>query len=301
MPASPLKPDQIFRHFSSEMTPAPTGLKPRLKKLKGIRAVIFDVYGTLFQSAAGDISLAAEDKSRDREALIRQSIEAAGFLIQDDVTPIAELFTDTIRAEQDIRREQGTPYPEVDIIGVWEDLIGQLEAYEVIRGKATRARLELAAIHYEARVNPVWPMPGVLDAINGLLDRSTSLGVVSNAQKFTPLLFETFFDDSLHNLGFEEIACIWSYEHGTAKPGTDLYDICAERLQALDGITPREVLYIGNDRRNDIWPASLTGFHTALFAGDQRSLRLREDDPDLKNVEPDIILTELEQVPECLA
>lgn len=283
------------------MVPEPTGVKPELKKLKGIRAVIFDVYGTLFQSAVGDISLVKEDKSKNREALVRESMEAAGFFIQDEVTPIAELFLDTIHAEQDIRRDQGMKYPEVDIVGVWEDLIGQLEAYEVIRGKVTRTKLELLAIHYEARVNPVYPMPGVLDVIESVLDKGCSLGIISNAQKFTPLLFDTFFDDNVGDLGFEEIACVWSYEHGTAKPGTEIYNVCIDRLQALDGIAPKEVLYIGNDRRNDVWPAQEVGFKTALFAGDKRSLRLREDDKELNGVKPDIIVTELEQIPECLA
>ena len=300
MPSSPLKPDQIFRNYSSEMTPEPTGVKPQLKKLKGIRAVVFDVYGTLFQSAVGDISLAKEDKSTNREAIVRESLEAAGFFLQDEVTPIAELFFDTIHAEQDIRREQGMKYPEVDIVGVWEDLIGQLEAYEVIRGKATRTKLELLAIHYEARVNPVYPMPGVLDVIESVLDKGASMGIISNAQKFTPLLFETFFDDNVGDLGFEEIACVWSYEHGTAKPGTELYEICVDRLQALDGIAPKEVLYVGNDRRNDVWPAQKVGFKTALFAGDKRSLRMREDDKQLNGVKPDIIITQLEQIAECL-
>lgn len=284
------------------MVPESTGVKPQLKKLKGIRAVVFDVYGTLFQSSVGDISLADENKSKeDREAIVRESLEAAGFFVQDEVTPIGELFMDTIHAEQDIRREQGTKYPEVDIVGVWEDLIGQLEAYELIRGKATRSRLELLAIHYEARVNPVYPMPGVLDVIESVLDKGASLGIISNAQKFTPLLFETFFDDTVGDLGFEEIACVWSYEHGTAKPGTELYSICIDRLQALDGIEPKEVLYVGNDRRNDVWPAQKVGFKTALFAGDKRSLRLREDDETLNGVKPDVIVTELEQIAECLA
>lgn len=204
MSSSPLKPDQIFRNFSTEMTPEPTGVKPQLKALEGIRSVIFDVYGTLFQSAVGDISLARKEKSKEREAHVRASLDAAGFYVQDEATPIAELFMDTILAEQDIRREQGIAFPEVDIVGVWEDLVGQLEAYEVIRGKATRKKLELLAMHYEARVNPVYPMPGVLDAIETGLDKGCSLGIVSNAQMFTPLLFETFFEDNVHDLGFEE-------------------------------------------------------------------------------------------------
>jgi len=46
----------------------------------------------------------------------------------------------------------------------------------------------------------------------------------------------------------------------------------------------------------DIYPAKMTGFKTALFAGDSRSLRLREDDSKCKNLSADIILTDLIQV-----
>ncbi|WP_269537904.1 HAD family hydrolase [Cerasicoccus fimbriatus] len=295
-----LKPVDIIRNNSPEMEPVPTGQSPKLKKLKGIRAVMFDIYGTLFQSGVGDISLVANDKSKTREKLIRQSIEEVGFILTDEKTPINELFMDTIKAEQDIRRDQGTPFPEVDIIGVWEDLIGQLEAYELIRGRTTRNNLMQLATLFEVRVNPVYPMPGVLDVFESCLDKGKSLGLISNAQAFTPLLFDAFFEDSPHDLGMEELLCIYSYEHSVAKPGAGLYEIAMERMQALDGIKPEETLFIGNDIRNDIWPAQKLGFKTALFAGDDRSLRLREDDADCKDVKPDAVITELEQIPELL-
>jgi putative hydrolase of the HAD superfamily len=59
---------------------------------------------------------------------------------------------------------------------------------------------------------------------------------------------------------------------------------------------PDQVLYVGNDMRNDICPAAATGFHTALFAGDKRSLRLREDDRKCARTRPDIIITDLMQL-----
>ncbi|MGE9297017.1 MAG: HAD family hydrolase [Puniceicoccales bacterium] len=296
-----LKPVDIIRNHSREMTPVDTGVAPKLKKLKGIRCVLFDIYGTLFQSGVGDISLVAQDKSKEREKLIRQSIEEVGFMLQDEKTPINELFLDTIKAEQDIKRDNGKPFPEVDIIGVWEDLLGQLEAYDLIKGRTTRNNLMQLATLFESRVNPVYPMPGVLDVIEGCHDKGVSIGLVSNAQAFTPLLFDAFFEDGPHDLGIEEVLCIYSFEHGVAKPGQDIYRIAMERMQALDGINPGETLYIGNDVRNDIWPAQELGFKTALFAGDKRSLRLREDDDDCKDVKPDVVLTDLEQVVECLS
>ncbi len=292
---------EIFRqHVPEGMEPEPTGEKPVLKKLAGVRAVLFDVYGTLFQSGVGDISLAEEDRGTHREKIIRASMKDAGLQVLDQKTPLAELFHDTIRAEQDIRREQGVDFPEVDILGVWEDLIGQLEAYELIRGRASRAVLRTLAVLYEASVNPAAPMPGAQDTIEGLLDKQKSLGIVSNAQFYTPLLFEAFLEGSPHDLGFEEILCVWSYEHTVAKPSAKLFEVAAERLQALDGIAPKETLYIGNDMRNDIAPAAKLGFKTALFAGDKRSLRLRKDDDSCKGVKPDLVLTELEQLLECL-
>ncbi|MEQ8837627.1 MAG: HAD family hydrolase, partial [Lacipirellulaceae bacterium] len=66
-------------------------------------------------------------------------------------------------------------------------------------------------------------------------------------------------------------------------------------------ITPAETLYVGNDMRNDIWPAAKVGFKTALFAGDERSLRLREDEPNRdQRPEPDAVVTELDQLPKLL-
>jgi putative hydrolase of the HAD superfamily len=46
----------------------------------------------------------------------------------------------------------------------------------------------------------------------------------------------------------------------------------------------------------DIYPAQKMGMQTALFAGDTRSLRLRKEDPRLKNVSPDYTVNSLEQI-----
>ena len=54
----------------------PTGAVPQLLGLKGIRAVVFDVYGTLISSGVGDISLAAQSS---RDASLRASLIDHGF------------------------------------------------------------------------------------------------------------------------------------------------------------------------------------------------------------------------------
>ena len=57
-----------------------------------------------------------------------------------------------------------------------------------------------------------------------------------------------------------------------------------------------QVAYIGNDRRNDMAPAQDVGFQTILFAGDARSLRMRDDDPTCNHVQPDLRITHLDQL-----
>jgi putative hydrolase of the HAD superfamily len=66
------------------------------------------------------------------------------------------------------------------------------------------------------------------------------------------------------------------------------------------GIRHDEVLYVGNDMLNDIMPANSVGFRTALFAGDARSLRLREDEPSVRGSTPDLVVTDLLDLVRCL-
>jgi putative hydrolase of the HAD superfamily len=62
------------------------------------------------------------------------------------------------------------------------------------------------------------------------------------------------------------------------------------------GFESNEILFVGNDMLKDIYPAKEMGMQTALFAGDSRSLRLRQEDPRLQNLTPDYIVNSLEQI-----
>ena len=64
--------------------------------------------------------------------------------------------------------------------------------------------------------------------------------------------------------------------------------------------SPGNILYIGNDMLKDIWPAAELEMKTALFAGDKRSLKWRRDDNRCKNLQPDLVLTKLPQLLQCI-
>jgi len=277
---------QRIRARSRPLEPRPTGLAPRVQRLPDIRAVLFDVYGTLFISASGDI--AAGELDEDTQAF-RMALHEAGLSgpVAEGGVPGPEAMLDAIRASHARSHERGIEYPEVDILAIWREVLSGLG------GAVSEQALRVLAVEYECRVNAVWPMPGADQTLKTLGGRGLSLGIVSNAQFYTPLMFQALLGASPAALGFAPEHCAWSYERGEAKPATDLFQRVLGPLEAHHGIAPAQVLYVGNDRLKDIWPAASLGCRTALFAGDRRSLRLREGDGRCAATEPDLIITDL--------
>ena len=275
-------PIQIIRKLSREIKPDPSSCDPVLPGLPGIKAVIFDVYGTLFTSSRDLLP----DGPR-AENLLRSILHDHGIRPPDGKTALTTRFHDLIRREHATDSGRGIPFPEVEIRDLWSELLDH----------PPDALLEDIALRYECGMNPVWPMPGAAELLTTLRARGLSLGIVSNAQFYTPWLFPALLGRELPDLGFTSHLCLFSYQHGVAKPGAALYRILRERLEQ-QGLTPGEALYLGNDALKDIHPAAELGFRTALFAGDNHSLRLHRDRIGLHP--PTAILTNLNQVPELL-
>lgn len=285
------------RALSQPMEPMPTEVEPRVATVEGLRAVVFDVYGTMIISGSGDVGVA---RASYNQRALEMALQTAGYV--GDYAAAArrghQLFVDEIAATHLRLREQGTAYPEVEIRTIWRAVLSRLQAEGLLDvagpGDPTERVMQLA-VHYECRTNPAWPMPGLLEVLDVMLARGLRLGIVSNAQFFTPYVLEALTRKSVEALGFTHELCVWSFALLEAKPSVRLYDKLLEGLER-QGIGPEQVLYIGNDMLNDIWPASRVGLRTALFAGDERSLRLRADDTRCAGVQPDLVITHLRQL-----
>ena len=287
----------IILEKSRPLEPDPTGESADLTRLDGIRSVIFDIYGTLFISAAGDISLADETS---REGAVREAIESVGLHLKPDAAGLSRIYRKHIRAAQKDRGAEGIEYPEVEIREVWMSLLAELAGKEWLTGDFEGAdTIEALAMTYECSVNPVWPMPGLAETLLDLKDCGLPLGILSNAQFFTLPLFPAFLDEEIEALGFAPDLQIYSFREREGKPSRRLFEILAEKLSAR-GIDAGQALYVGNDMRNDIWPAQALGFRTALFAGDLRSLRWRKGDARVAEVVPDLVITDLRELLEVV-
>jgi putative hydrolase of the HAD superfamily len=135
-------------------------------------------------------------------------------------------------------------------------------------------------------------MPGAARLLSFLKAAGFVLGIVSNAQFYTPLLFEAFFGGTPEALGFSPELLIYSYRVGEAKPSPVLFEKARDALMK-QGIGENETVCLGNDMRNDIYGAAQAGFRTVLFAGDRRSLRLREDDGLISPLLPGAVVLNL--------
>lgn len=276
-----------IRQLSALLDPIPTDTAPVLVRMAGVRAVIFDVYGTLFVSGSGDI-----DPAMASSPALDNALADAGFqiLCVDCAQQGLASFLDLIRKEHQVLKANGVEYPEVDVREIWHDCLTAMKTDGRIAGDITPDIIMRLAVGYECRANPVWPMPGMAETLAGLRKSGFSLGIVSNAQFYTPLLFDALIGCSPEDMGFEPALTTWSYLVREAKPSVRIFQdlICEAKIRF--GLLPHEMLYVGNDMLNDILPAHTVGMRTALFAGDRRSLRKREDRSECRAMAPDVVL-----------
>ncbi len=295
MDAISSKLTKIITELSSPLAPIPTGMQENLEPLSGVRAVLFDVYGVLFISGAGDIGF---NEPIDSDSAFQSALVSAGFhwLREYSEKHGPVLLKSAIKQTHALKKEKNIEYPEVDILEEWEKVVVNLINQNIIQGEITETSIKQLALEYELRVNPVWPMPHLKFILNELQQSPMMMGIISNAQFYTPSLFKIFAGGQPETIGFQEPLCIWSYLCGEGKPSLRLFQMVSDRLQKQCNISPQETVFIGNDMLNDIWTASQVGFRTILFAGDQRSLRLREDDPRCASLKPDRIICDLADI-----
>jgi putative hydrolase of the HAD superfamily len=276
-----MEKNDIISEYITPVSPVPTSLTPSGKLEEKVEGILFDVYGTLFISRSGDIGMVKKKSPQTEklEKLLQQ------FGIKKDSQSVLNRFYAAIENQHELLKKKGVDFPEVEIDQIWMRVL-ENEDLESVRA---------FAVTFELIANPVYPMPNLEKMLSVCQDLNVVMGIISNAQFYTPYLFNWFLGSTPEDLGFYPDLILYSYKFGYAKPSTFMFQVAAERLKHMD-ISVRSALYIGNDMLNDMYPAKQTGFKTGLFAGDARSLRLRENDPKCKDLSVDLVITDLIQL-----
>lgn len=284
-----MSPADFVKSTMRPLEPMATGVKARIDPLPGIKAVIFDIYGTLIISAAGDISLVSKATSRTGMESALRVLGAGddGSLVDSSLV----VYEEEIQHQQSRRKAEGIDFPEVEIREVW---IAVAE-----RAGLEADAVERAALEYECAVNPCWGMPRASAILAKLSSKEFRLGIISNAQFYTHAVVSGLLDPGIEELQTDAKLNVFSYQEREGKPSVRLYAKAA-RAAMGEGIEPHEVLYVGNDFQKDIEPASRVGFRTAFFAGDARSFRTGPVQPEEACKLADVVLTDLWQLADVL-
>lgn len=212
-----------------------------------IRAVIFDIYGTLLEVGPPPPDADVRWQSLWREMLhCEPSLSRLEFAIAS---------SRVIARHHETAHAQGIPWPEVHWPSVVIEVIPGLARLpheeqsefvfrQIQTGHTTRMTAETAA------------------ALRCFKENGCVLGVASNAQAYT--VRELHEALASHRLGmdlFERDLCFWSFEHGFSKPDPHVFRILTARLAAR-GIQPDETLMIGDREDNDVAPARAHGWQT---------------------------------------
>ena len=200
-----------------------------------MKAVLFDVYETLLTG----------ERLADREPLLRKIASDVGLNFDREIDL-------TARLDQEIRlehRRSSFSHPEIDMRVIWKTIFPSLDDPDAF------------ALSAEEAIHPVKAIPGAEETLLELDQRAIKLGIISNAQAYTRTLLQKHLPIAWEK--FDPRLLFFSYEHGVAKPGHELFKLAKNQLATI-GILPHEVLMIGDSVTNDIDPAKAMGFETCL-------------------------------------
>ncbi len=210
-----------------------------------IRAVVFDVYGTLLQ-----VGPPPPDAWQQWIELFERAFQSPPRLQRLEFSVACNRVIVRRHASG---KEQGIAFPEVQWPTVVAEVLPELAALDAPAREEFLYRL-IQTGHTTRLAADAAP------TLRLLLERNCRLGIASNAQAYTwRELREALTGAGLDLAAFDPRLCFWSFEHGFSKPDPHVFRILSARLEA-GGIAPAETLMVGDLLDNDITPARAHGW-----------------------------------------
>jgi putative hydrolase of the HAD superfamily len=300
---------------ATELRPLhPRSFTSQAETLSDIRVVIFDVYGTLFNywkpQFAGE-----PDKTNALLETFAATISYFGmgrYLME--MSPhnppektLWDLYHGLIALKRELLAGKGLEYPEIRIEEVWHTILLMLKrrGYSFAKNDlgADDELSRCIAYYYNFHVFNRGLYPGVSETLLSLKRKSMALGILSNAQFYTPIDMTLFLRDAsggrIDDMAevFDNDLVFFSYEYRMAKPSRELFRRLFDALYEYQ-VLPAQSVFVGNDVSADIRPARDAGMKTALFAGDDTCIFARDGDD---GVVPDIVFSDWNELPELVS
>lgn len=264
----------------------PLTLRSKTEQLKDIQVAIFDIYGTIINYWEESFR-SEEEKQLFIKDVFKRTSEYFGFtevLEKIDPTKLPEetlydFYHGLIAMKHEEGRKNGKTFPEIRIDELWNVILSILinNGYTLedhLRGSRKDTAMCIAYFYNFFALKRGF-FPEVISTLKELKANNIKLGIISNAQFYTPIDITLFLrdqDDSLVDYSelFEPDFTFFSYEYGVAKPSGIFYDRLFDALYE-HSVLPEQTVFVGNDLLLDIKSAQDVGLKAALFTGKKES------------------------------
>jgi FMN phosphatase YigB (HAD superfamily) len=286
----------------------PVKATPSLKPLAGIKAVTWNVYGTLLSIADGRLAHQHPQQIRMQVALEKtiQEFKMWNSMSRKPGAPWEYMLTQYNRLIED-RQHAVSPgvgeLVEVDSADVWNKVIERLGRKEYQYDEEFYGDVpELAekiAYFFHSCLQGVGAYAQALDTLHAVSNAGLKQTLLGDGQCFTLVQLHRALQKQGKVASLGELltpgCMVLSYQTGTCQPSKLLFEAALQRFDE-QGVSPGEILHVGSRLRDELGPAKAMGLRTALYAGDKASLQCDSADLQDSAFRPDRLLTELGQV-----
>jgi FMN phosphatase YigB (HAD superfamily) len=285
----------------------PPKARPHLAPLPGIRAVLWNVYGTLIRTSSGELRFETDDAFITEVALEKtiHEFKMWNSMSRKPGQPSAYMREVYQKVLNEIRLapSPGEKSPEILAERVWESIIKKLFQKEYtfdagFFGSLNEFSKKVAYFFHESLQGTAC-YNGAAEALRAVVGAGLAQGLLADGQCFTPVQLRRGMRTQDEKLELDEFippSRRWlSADYRAKKPSETLFRAAVKALGEA-GIEPHQVLHVGSSLMRDLAPARRFGMRTALFAGDRSSLVAPPDRLKDIHCRPDVLLTELPQI-----
>ncbi len=280
--------------------------RPHLSPKPDVRAVAWDLYGTLLHIFGGTLLFQHPQKFVMDIALDKTvgEFKMWGSMVRKPGQPseyMGQMY-EKILTDLRLAPSPGEKYPEILSEKIWEGIIKKLlqKDYKFDPGffGSLNEYSRKIAYFFHASLQGTACSEGAGEALEQLSARGVKQGLIADAQCFsliqlqrglaaarTAVPLNQLLDPALRAL---------SYEQGARKPSERLFKHFLTGLSSR-GLQPHQALHVST-RLQDLAQAKKLGMRTALYVGDKDAVQAAPEKLKDPATKPDVLLTELPQI-----
>jgi histidinol phosphatase-like enzyme len=282
--------------------------RPHLSKLTGIKAVLWNTYGSLLAISGGDLYLEHPDEMVMNVALEKTVSE---FNMWSSMTRkpgqpadyLGQIYRQVLFEKRATSGGGGERYPEMAVERIWETILKKLLQKDYKFDAAFYGSLNeysrKIAYFFHSSLQGTACYPTAAKALTWCREQGLLQGLLGAGQCFTCVHLQRGLGAQENGINIDDIFAtdlrILSHAVRSRKPSERLFRAALEALQGR-GIGPEQVLHVGSRLQIDIAPARKLGMKTALFAGDKLAVQATSEELREPATRPDALLTRLDQI-----